>query len=342
MTTSTVTVLNNGVIFSASYDQCVLDSGLAEGVALPHQCRGASCGQCKAHIEEGTVNHGWSFGLAITDAEKDDGYCLMCQARPTSAQLVLRTVQPMGNEAQATVEVSGALVAVEQLTPRVRRLVFHVPDASRIFRPGSYAELQLPSISPDRVYSFANSESERDQLEFLVALHPEGRASGYLHSNVRVGDFLGLKGPFGACRLPVGSGPVLGMAGGTGLAPVLSIFESELASGATDQFTLLFAVRTDDDIFALDRLMALAGRYANFTYGLVVAEGQSRFCAHPMLISDYIRASYQSLVGWRAVVSGSPGFVAAATEACRDQGMHLDDISADSFVDVQATVVEAE
>src|SRR5690606_18823045 len=158
------------------------DSGLAEGVALPHQCRGASCGQCKAHIEHGTVNHGWSFSFAISDEEKAEGYCLMCQAKPTSPQLVLRTVQPMGNDMVTVVDRTGTIMAADQLTKRVRRVIVHVPEADKLFRAGSYVEVKLPTVCPNRVYSFANSDCGADQLEFLIALHPNGKASSYLHT----------------------------------------------------------------------------------------------------------------------------------------------------------------
>ncbi|MFA5487952.1 MAG: 2Fe-2S iron-sulfur cluster binding domain-containing protein [Candidimonas sp.] len=336
MTTSTVTVLNNGATFDADAGLCILDSGLAQGIALPHQCRGASCGQCKAHIERGTVNHGWSFGLAITDEEKEQGYCLMCQAKPTSEHIVLRTVQPMGDEARPVTELEGTIIALEQLTARVRRVVLRVPGAGALFRAGSYAELKLPGIHPDRVYSFSNSACRADQLEFLVALHPEGRASGYLHGPAKVGDAVDVKGPFGACRIPDGWGGVLGLAGGTGLAPVLSLFHAALDAGAADRFRLLFAVREDGDAFLLDRLMTLADAYPNFSYELVVAQGPSRLCGKTGLIDEYLYANVDTLQGWRVVAGGSPGFVTACATACAKLGVSADDISVDSFTDVSS------
>lgn len=342
MTTSTVTVLNNGATFSADAGLCILDSGLAQGIALPHQCRGASCGQCKAHIEQGTVNHGWSFGLAITDEEKEQGYCLMCQAKPASEQIVLRTVQPMGDEAGPVIELAGTVIALEQLTARVRRVVVHAPGAQALFRAGSYAELKLPGISPNRVYSFSNFDCRADQLEFLVALHPEGQASAYLHRQARIGERIELKGPFGACRIPDGQGGVLGLAGGTGLAPVLSLMHAALDAGSRDPFRLLFAVREDGDVFLLDRLMALADAYPNFSYELVVAQGPSRFCETAGLIDGYMGAHFTTLLGWRVVAGGAPGFVHACTAACAKLGVDTDDISVDSFTDVSsAAALEA-
>src|SRR5690606_12132730 len=126
---------------------------------------------------------------------------------------------------------------------------------------------------------------------------------------------------FGDCRLPEGSGSVLGLAGGTGLAPVISIFQAALEAGSSEQFKLLFAVREDDDVFGLDRLAKLANRYANFSYELVVAQGPSRFSERPGLIDAHIAASFQTLKGWRVVAGGAPGFIAACTAACKQLGV---------------------
>eukprot|EP01034_Spumella_vulgaris_P014996 gene14996-19163_t len=79
-------VLNNGRRFNMPRSECILDAALSQGIALPHQCRGASCGMCKARVTQGTVDNGWSLGLAISDQEIAEGFCLMCQARPLSAE----------------------------------------------------------------------------------------------------------------------------------------------------------------------------------------------------------------------------------------------------------------
>ncbi len=334
MSESKVTVLNNGIVFDVPFDQCILDAGLAKGIALPHQCRGASCGQCKAHIEHGTVDHGWSFGFAITDEEKEQGYCLMCQAHPTSSELSIRTVEPFGEAIAPVVQLQGQVVAIEQLNHRVRRIIVQTSNAAQLFRPGAYAEIELPGITPNRMYSYSNGATDAGQLEFLVSLHPGGKASSYLHEQLRVGQVIDLKGPFGTCRLPEGNWNVLGMAGGTGLAPVISIFEHALASGATEDFLLLFSVLKDADAFELARLNRLQMAYPNFKYEMVVAEGPSVFCAQTGLITEYLGSRFDSLQGWRAVLSGSPGFVDAATTACVDLGMAQDAMSADSFTNV--------
>lgn len=219
MQTCDVTEVNSGATFTIRCDDIILDGALAQGISLPHQCRGASCGTCKARVIEGEVDHGWSLGDALSDEEKSRGYCLLCQARPVTDTLRIETVAPVQSPSEVR-ERKAEVASVVNLTPRVKRVVLALP-AHEDFRyaAGAYVEFQLDGVTPNRMYSLASPEREDGLLEFWVARHPEGLASGYIHDELAVGDSVRILGPFGHCRMPGGSGPVIGLAGGTGLAP---------------------------------------------------------------------------------------------------------------------------
>ena len=316
--------------------EIILDAALSQGVALPHQCRGASCGTCKAKVLEGAVDHGWALGLAITDQEQSDGFCLMCQARPITDRLTLETVQPLpGSDAAPIVSFDAQVLTNEPITPRVRRLVLEVPrEVSFRANAGSYLELALPGVFPNRRYSLSTVRAEQALIELLVARHPDGVASCYVHDILQPGDFVGVRGPFGTCHLPAGSGPVLGLAGGTGLAPVFSILEQALLLGDTSPMTLLLSVREDSELMLLDRLAGLSRAHENFRYVPLVTETASRFCTRRQYAPSWLREQFTDLSQYRAVVGGSPGFVLACSDACITQGMPRAAISADSFTAV--------
>jgi CDP-4-dehydro-6-deoxyglucose reductase len=120
---SEVHVLNNGRRFAVPAGECILDAALSQGVALPHQCRGASCGECKARVVSGRVDHGWSLGFAITDEEKAEGLCLCCQARPLTPLVEIETLRPVAGDAPAVKQVGAQVVALTRLTPRIARVV---------------------------------------------------------------------------------------------------------------------------------------------------------------------------------------------------------------------------
>lgn len=334
MQTCDVTEVNSGATFTIRCDDIILDGALAQGISLPHQCRGASCGTCKARVIEGEVDHGWSLGDALSDEEKSRGYCLLCQARPVTDTLRIETVAPVQSPSEVR-ERKAEVASVVNLTPRVKRVVLALPAHEDFRYPaGAYVEFQLDGVTPNRMYSLASPEREDGLLEFWVARHPEGLASGYIHDELAVGDSVRILGPFGHCRMPGGSGPVIGLAGGTGLAPVLAIFEDALRRGATDDLLLVLSVREVREVFAQDRIMGLARRYPNFRYQVLVTDEPSRYTDTPMLATTWLLAHYRSLVDYRIVIGGSPGFVDACIAACLSLGVAGTSIAVDSFVPV--------
>lgn len=324
-----VLVRNNGVRFMVKNGDCILDAALEQGVPLPHQCRGASCGECKSRVHVGSVDHGWSLGFAITEEEKAEGFCLACQAKPLTDFVEIETVRPM-RRAAAVVETAATVLAAVPVSARVVRLTL-APEKDVKYEAGSYAEVVIPGVKPNRVYSFTAPPGPDRLLEFFVALHPGGKASEYIHKTLKTGDRVALKAPFGSCRMPTGSGPVLGLAGGTGLAPVLAIFEDSLEAGSLDKHVLAFSVREDAEIFALDRLESLARRFPQFSYELVVTDAPSRHSEVQQFVAQWMQEKFKTLTGYRAVIGGSPGFVKACSEKCRELGMNEADMATDSF-----------
>jgi len=335
---SRTVVVNDALSFSVPDGEIILDAALSQGIALPHQCRGANCGMCKARVREGSVDNGWSLGLAISGEELAEGYCLMCQARPTSGSVRLETVQPLpGGDGSPVMSFDARVLCNTSLTPRVKRVVLEVPaELDFAAGAGAYVELELPGLAPNRRYSLAAGPARSGHIELLVAKHPGGAASGYIHEMLRPGDVVPVSGPYGTCRLPEGEGPVLGLAGGTGLAPVLSIMEDALARGDASPMRLMLSVRDDSELMLLDRLSGLARSHANFSYALLVTEAPSRFCNRRQYAPSWLREEYPRLAGWRAVIGGSPGFVAACSDTCVSMAMAQEHISSDSFSPVAA------
>ena len=279
-----VTVINTGQTFCCPRDELILDAGLEAGIGLPHNCRGGACGTCKSQILEGEVDHGWVMAFAISDEEKAAGKCLICQSRPLTPTLVIRpdnAVAPAEDAPPAPIEAQAQVLAAEPVTPSIRRLVLALPPAVRFrFRAGMHVELKTPGVGKPRTYSIACAPDEEGLapdglLEFFITRHEHGQASGWLHG-AGLGAPIDLHGPYGTFRLPRDAGPVLCLAGGSGLAPVLSIVRHALAGGLAGPIELILSVRDRSEAFALDALHALARRHANFTYRISLTRESAR------------------------------------------------------------------
>lgn len=341
---SEVTVENTGETYRCSPDTALLDAALVAGIHMPHNCRGGACGTCKAQLLEGSVDHGWVMSFAITDEEKEQGYCLCCQSKPRSPTLRLRMVNDMrrreaGEALIAPAEATAEIVAAHPVTPSVLRLVVALPASMRFrYRAGMNMEFGLPGIEPARPYSIADTPDAEGappdgHLTFYIVRHPQGRASAWLHDNARTGGTLALRGPYGEFGLPAGhEGPILALAGGTGLSPILSVLSRALADGLQQPMNLLFSVRDRRELFACDELARLARRHANFTWQTTLTRDTAAGAWQHGRIPDLLARSGLELAGHAVLVAGSPGFVDACAAAAQAHGVPAATIVVDSFL----------
>src|SRR5206468_931074 len=114
-----------------------------------------------------------------------------------------------------------------------------------------------------RSYSFSNAPHE-ERLTFLVKLTPGGAMSDYLTQRAAIGDTITFTGPHGSFFLRDAQRPVLMLAGGTGLAPILSMLRALRAGGSQCKAHLIYGVSTDEDLVALDQLDEVAAELPGF------------------------------------------------------------------------------
>lgn len=221
------------------------------------------------------------------------------------------------------------LTAHEWCTPVIARLTLRPRDRRLEFTPGQYVLLQDEERRvPVRSYSVANAPRDDGTLDVLVTAVPDGATSTWLAREAQIGEHLLVSGPYGSFVAdPAHEGPTLYLAGGSGIAPALSLIEAAIARGAAEEsdpaqrHTLLFSARTTEDLIDHERLSALSADHAGFEYLRTltrVADGD----AEPPL--GRVAAVLPSLVddlGDHAVhLSGAPGFVDAGTRAAQALG----------------------
>jgi CDP-4-dehydro-6-deoxyglucose reductase len=338
-----VTVAGTGQTFRCPAGELVLDAALAAGIGLPHNCRGGACGTCKSQILEGAVDHGWVMSFAISEEEKAAGKCLICQSKPLTPTLVIRPDRPMvgAAEAPAPLEATGTVLAAEPLTPSIRRLVVALPPEVRLrYRAGMHVELRTPGVAKPRTYSIASAPDREGLppdglLEFFVTRHEGGQASGWLHGADRLGGALKLHGPYGTFGLPEGAArPLLCLAGGSGLAPILAILRQALPAGFAAPVRLILSVRDRGEVFALEVLHALARRHANFSYVVTLTRAPQVDPATGWRhgrIPKWLGQEFFDLSGSVVLAAGPPAFVEACVATALALGASPERILTDSF-----------
>jgi ferredoxin-NADP reductase len=149
------------------------------------------------------------------------------------------------------------VVDVVAETPRVKTIAFDVPGWPG-HRPGQHVDVRLTAedgYQAQRSYSIA-SAPDGSRVELTVERIDDGEVSPYLADELRAGDQIELRGPVGGYFVwepPLG-GPLLLVAGGSGIVPLMAMIRLRVASSSDVDTRLLFSSRAWEDIIYRDEL----------------------------------------------------------------------------------------
>lgn len=227
--------------------------------------------------------------------------------------------------------LSCRVAGIDALTHDIRRVLLAIEEGGPFaFSAGQFASLGFAALPP-RDYSMASRPGER-LLEFHIRRMGAGSVSAHVTSELRLGDPVSLRGPLGNAYLRDGHcGPILAVAGGSGLAPIKSIVETALARAPARAIRLYFGAREERDLYLVEHFSALAARHANFRFVPVLSEPRGETAYRTGLVQDAAAEAPTSLAGAKAYLAGPPGMVEAACAMLRAGGLAEADIHADAF-----------
>jgi ferredoxin-NADP reductase len=155
-----------------------------------------------------------------------------------------------------------AVVEVIDETPRVKTIAFDVPDWPG-HRAGQHVDVRLTAedgYQAERSYSIG-SAPDGVRVELTVERLDDGEVSPYLTDVLRAGDQIELRGPVGGYFVwePAQGGPVLLVAGGSGVVPLMAMIRLRAAAGSDAEMRLLLSSRSWDDVIYRDELERLEG-----------------------------------------------------------------------------------
>ncbi|WP_432479272.1 ferredoxin reductase [Nocardioides sp. GXQ0305] len=197
-------------------------------------------------------------------------------------------------------------------TQRARTLVLDVPGWSGHLA-GQHVDVKLTAedgYSAQRSYSVA-STSRAGRLELTVQRVLRGEVSSYLVDVMEPGDALELRGPVGGWFVwsPPGDGPVLLVAGGSGVVPLMSMLRARGAARDRTPFRLVYSVRSPDHVFYAHELHELSS--ADPALDVRVVHTRSAPPLDPRGSGRVTAADLEAAPEARAFVCGPTGFVEA-------------------------------
>jgi len=327
---------DSDVVVEAQEGDLILDALLLAGVPMPYSCQQGNCGTCKCELVAGEIMELDYSEYALTPEERAKNLILACRTQAWG-EVTIRKLDDEDLIVHPERFMRCKVTALDDLTHDIKRVVLEIESGGPYtFTAGQYARLEfLPLTTRD--YSMANVPAQAhdttlaNRLEFHVRAVPGGAVSQYVHGKLAVGQTVRVNGPHGASYLREGhGGPLLAIAGGSGLAPIESIVGRALAVGSTQPIHLYFGVRALRDVYHEDLFKDWARQYPNFRYTIVLSDDDAQGYAHG-LVTDVALRELDELAGMKAYLAGPPVMVEAATRLLRERGMAERDIHADAF-----------
>jgi benzoate/toluate 1,2-dioxygenase reductase subunit len=229
------------------------------------------------------------------------------------------------------------IVEVKALSAhRIRLSVKPLEGAFPMFLPGQYVNVTAPNETAKRPYSFTSAPGA-DVATFLIRNVLGGKMSAYFEAKAKTGDRLLLNGPFGSFYLRVPRRPILFLAGGTGVGPILSMLEYLAARGADGQpVRLVYGVRDDADLVEVERIEALKARIPNFAYDTTCSGRGSR---HPLTgrVTDHFSVGVLNNGNVDVYLCGPPEMVESGRQHVAKFGLLAANIHFEKFAPASET-----
>jgi benzoate/toluate 1,2-dioxygenase reductase subunit len=242
--------------------ETVVQAAARQGVRLLTDCREGGCGTCKAALHFGQYSLDDYSRDALPDAELAEGRVLTCRLRPESP-CVVEFDYPLSaiRRGAARAARTTSIVEIAKRADDVIELTLEAQDGKPFtFLPGQYANLQIPDTHIVRSYSFVN-EPGNNRASFLIRLLREGAMSNWLQSPPS-GATMMVAAPFGRFFLRDPKRPLVFVAGGTGVGPIISMLDFLTTAGSMlPSVKLAFGVNSAAGLFYRERLERLVAGF---------------------------------------------------------------------------------
>lgn len=257
--------------------EALSDAAYRQKINIPLDCRDGACGTCRAFCEEGRYEMDEDNYIedALTDEEAQAGYILACQCIPQSNGVY--QIQSTSEICKTTVHTYEAMVSsLDKVSDStfVLQLELKPEQENLSFLPGQYINLKVPETEETRSYSFSSIPGS-NLVEFVIRNVPEGLMSSYLESHPERGTPFEFTGPYGSFYLRSLTKPALFLAGGTGIAPFLSMLETLVLSDNEQPVNLVYGVTNEADLVGVERLEEIRANHQWFDYRIVVFNATS-------------------------------------------------------------------
>ncbi len=309
----------------------------SQKIFLPSACGGrGTCAYCKCKVVAGLGPILPTEEPLLTKDEIARQVRLACQVK-VKQDLSIEIPEELFNikEFEAEVEI------LRNLTYDIKliRLKLIAPNQIK-FKSGQYVQLQSKPYggvkdSVSRAYSISSANTEKNYIELMIRLVPDGILTTWLFNHLKQGERVKFTGPMGDFCLHGGDEEMIFIAGGSGMAPMVSLLHEIREKGIKRKVTYFFGANTKMDLFYDEEMAQFEKEIPNFKFNpsLVKLDPGDTWQGVVGLITEPLENYLKQIDGKTAqgYLCGSPGMINACIHILKKYGVTSDKIFYDPF-----------
>lgn len=306
-----------------------------EKIFIPSACGGrGTCGVCKLKVLEGAGPLLPTETPLLTKQEQAEQVRLSCQVKVRGDMVI-----NIPEELFRVREYQSRCAKIEDLTYDMKRFRFELQDPESIsFTAGQFVQLLCPKYkgNPEevyRAYSIASDPADNRFLDLIIRRVPDGICTTWLFDFLKEGDPVRFNGPYGDFRLSDTQAPMIFVAGGSGMAPFVSILHAMRNTGNTRKAFYYFGGNTPRDLCLDEQMRQFEKDLPNFKFIPVVArpDPDSGWTGETGLVTQAVERNFKDLNEYEGYLCGSPGMIDASIKVFVGMGMPDNQVYYDKF-----------
>ena len=313
----------------------LLGSLNSAGIFIPSACGGqGSCGLCKLKVHEGAPPVLPTEEPHLSKEEEADHVRLCCQLK-VHEDMELEIPEELFNIR----EYEGKVESLKDLNHDIKLLRIALPEDSPIeMTPGQYVQLETPVYkkTPEpvyRAYSISSDPADKTHVELVIRYVPDGICTTYVFEHMKEGAPVKFNGPYGDFRLTESDKDMVFIAGGSGMAPFLSILAQMKNENIQRKVTYFFGARAIRDLICLDEMKAFEEALPNFKFVPCLSQpmDEDNWDGETGLVTEVAQKHFPDTSAMEGYLCGSPGMCDACVTALTENGMPEETIFFDKF-----------
>lgn len=338
--------------FFANYGQCTLTinkeknvtveggssllSALAsQKIFIPSACGGkGTCGLCKVKVLDGAGPLLPTEEPYLSQEEIKTSFRLSCQVK-VRKDLKIEIPEELFNIKQYNCKCE----EIRDLIHDIKLFRFRLVEPSDIkYIPGQFMQLLAPAYEKSkedvyRAYSIASDPADKSIIDFIIRLVPGGICTTYCFNYLKVGDEAKMNGPYGQFRLTDTDAEMIWIAGGSGIAPFVSMLYHMKNTGSRRKTTFYFGANKTKELFLLDEMKQFEQELPNFKFVPVVykPDENEKWNGETGLVTEAAARNNKNLADTEGCLCGSPGLINASIKVLKELGMKEEKIFYDKF-----------